>query len=101
MTIQAEISLYPLKESHVSPYLDDFLKVIRRTGLFIKTGSMSTVISGKREVVFQAVSDGFAQVANQCKVVLIVKYSNACPHSSENSCQIESSQIFGTDCVDQ
>lgn len=79
MKIQAEISLYPLKESQISAYIDEFQNVIQQAGVSIRVGSMSTIIYGEREAVFQAVSDAFAQVADQCKVVLIVKYSNACP----------------------
>ncbi|RQW83586.1 MAG: hypothetical protein EHM79_15825 [Geobacter sp.] len=86
MKIQAEISLYPLKENHFGPYIDDFLNAALRQGLTVSVGSMSSVIAGEREAVFQAVSDGFAQVSDQCKVVLVVKFSNACPASSGESC---------------
>jgi len=50
------------------------------------TGTMGTVISGEREIVFAAVADGFARVALQCDVVLHVTYSNACPSCQEVSC---------------
>jgi|LGOV01.1.fsa_nt_gb uncharacterized protein YqgV (UPF0045/DUF77 family) len=79
MKIQAEMSLYPLKESHVSPYIDGVLNIIQHPDLSISAGPMSTIISGEREDVFQAISDAFAKTADQCQVVLIVKYSNACP----------------------
>lgn len=79
MKIQAELSIYPLKEAYLAPYIDSLLNTIRRQGLTISTGTMSTIISGERDVVFQAIADGFACVADQCKLVLVVKYSNACP----------------------
>lgn len=79
MKIQAELSIYPLKEVHLAPYIDSLLHTIMRQGLTISTGIMSTIVAGERELVFQAIADGFAIVADQCKVVLIVKYSNACP----------------------
>ena len=83
MKIQAELSLYPLKEPQVSPFIDGFLNLIEQTDLSISTGPMSTIISGEREDVFQAVSDAFAKTADQCQVVLIVKFSNACPRKPE------------------
>lgn len=79
MKIQAELSLYPLKEPHISPYLEDFLNAIKKTGLEVKVGPMSTIISGESEHVFQALSDAFGRTAEKCKVVLSVKLSNACP----------------------
>lgn len=86
MKIQAELSLYPLRELHLGSYIDDFLDTVRRDGITINTGGMSTIIAGEREVVFAAVADGFARVADQCDVVLHVKYSNACPSCPGISC---------------
>jgi len=100
MIIQAELSLYPLRESHLGPYIDDFLKALRRDGITIRTGLMSTVISGERQAVFQAVSDGFASVSDQCDVVLHVKYSNACPINSGESCMAPCESIMGTSAPD-
>ncbi len=88
MKIQAELSLYPLKEAHLAPYIDSLLNTIRRQGLTVSVGLMSTVIAGEREIVFQAISGGFACVADQCKVVLVVKVSNACP-----ACLVEPGMI--------
>jgi len=86
MKIQAELSLYPLRELHLGSYIDDFLGTIRRDGITISTGVMSTVIAGEREIVFAAVADGFARVSHHCDVVLHVTYSNACPSCPEVSC---------------
>ncbi len=79
MKIQAELSLYPLKESHILPYLDSFLNALKNTGLVVKVGPMSTIVAGESELVFQALSDAFDKTAEKCKVVLSVKFSNACP----------------------
>lgn len=79
MKIQAELSLYPLKEPHISEYLEDFLNAIKNTGMAVKVGPMSTIISGESELVFQVLSDAFDKTAEKCKVVLSVKFSNACP----------------------
>ena len=79
MKIQAELSLYPLKELHISTHLNDFLDTIKSAGLVVNIGPMSTIISGESELVFQALSDAFGKTAEKCKVVLSVKFSNACP----------------------
>ena len=94
MIIQAELSLYPLRESHLGSHIDAFLKAFRCEGLTVSMGTMSTVISGEREIVFQAVADGFARVSDRCDVVLHVKYSNACPTGSGASCMTASETVI-------
>jgi len=79
MKIQAELSLYPLKEVHISSYINGFLDTIKSTGLSVHVGPMSTIIAGESENVFQALSDAFGKTADTCKVVLNVTISNACP----------------------
>ncbi len=86
MRIQAEISLYPLRELRLGTHIDSFIDTVRRDGIAISYGTMSTVISGERELVFAAVAEGFARVADHCDVVLHVSYSNACPSFSGGSC---------------
>jgi uncharacterized protein YqgV (UPF0045/DUF77 family) len=79
MRIQAELCLYPLRELHLGNHIDAFLETIRRDGISMSSGTMSTVISGERELVFAAVADAFARVSHNCDIVLHVTYSNACP----------------------
>jgi uncharacterized protein YqgV (UPF0045/DUF77 family) len=79
MNIQAEVSLYPLRELSLAPAIDAFLTVLRRPGITLRAGAMSTVVSGAQKIVFEAVAEGFAKVADEHQVVLTVKYSNACP----------------------
>ncbi len=86
MKIQAELCLYPLRELHLGNHIEDFIDTIRRDGITISTGTMSTVISGEREIVFAVVADGFARVSHNCDVVLHVTYSNACPSCPGVSC---------------
>jgi uncharacterized protein YqgV (UPF0045/DUF77 family) len=82
MNIQAEVSLYPLRELSLSPGIDAFLEALRRPGITLRAGAMSTVIRGERQAVFEAVAAAFARAADQHQVVLTVKYSNACPTDS-------------------
>ncbi|APG25559.1 MAG: YkoF family thiamine/hydroxymethylpyrimidine-binding protein [Syntrophotalea acetylenica] len=85
MNIQAEVSLYPLREPSLTPAIDAFMEGLRRPGICLRSGAMSTVISGERQAVFEAVADSFARVADEHQVVLTVKYSNACP---TDSCEV-------------
>ena len=64
MTVQAEVSLFPLRQGN---------------NLNVKAGSMSSVISGDSQTVFQALQKAFEHAAKKYEVVLTVKISNACP----------------------
>jgi len=86
MKIQAELCLYPLRELALGNHIEDFIDTIRRDGITISTGTMSTVVSGEREIVFAAVAEGFARVSDRCDVVLHVTYSNPCPSCPGISC---------------
>ena len=79
MKIQAEVSLYPLREQQIGRVLDEFLDHLRTYALDIEPGAMSTHIRGESNEVFSALSAAFASVLDKTQVVLIIKASNACP----------------------
>ena len=79
MTAQAEISLYPLGQTDLSPAIEGFLTVLKEEGLRPRPGAMSTTVVGDNATVFSAIAKAFEQVATDYRCVLIVKYSNACP----------------------
>ena len=79
MTVQAEISLYPLAESDLLPAIEDFLRVLEEQGLNPQRGAMSTIVVGDNATVFSAIAKAFEQAAADRRCVLIAKYSNACP----------------------
>jgi uncharacterized protein YqgV (UPF0045/DUF77 family) len=83
MTVQAEISLYPLAESDLLPVIEDFLGALTEQGLNPQTGAMSTIVAGDSATVFSTIAEAFEQVAADHRCVLIVKYSNACPPAKE------------------
>ncbi len=83
MTLQAEISLYPLGEPLLLPVIEDFVQRSREHGLNPQIGAMSTVVVGESEIVFSAISKAFASAAREHRCVLVVKYSNACPAPQE------------------
>ena len=79
MTIQVEVSLYPLKTVDPAPIIDTFCRVLKQDGHEIQIGSMSTRINGESGRVFTSLQKAFEHIATDHKVVMTVKYSNACP----------------------
>jgi len=81
MKVQAEVSLYPLRTQDVGDVVTRFVRLLRKQGINLKPGPMSTRISGESEKVFDALRKAFAHVAGEHQVVLTVKASNACPEN--------------------
>ena len=81
--IAAQVSLYPLGQTVLSPAIDEALRIFREHELEVYPGSMSTLISGESSVVFQALQHAFEQSAMQGEVVMVVTFSNACPVPSK------------------
>ena len=79
MNVQAEVSLYPLRTDRLGDAIDAFAGELRRTGLTVRTGSMSSALAGDAEEVFAALGRAFQHAAEAHEVVLVVKVSNACP----------------------
>lgn len=79
MRIQAELSLYPLKTDRLDETVGDFIRELAKPGISVSPGRMSTLVHGECETVLRIVGDCFARVCRHGKVVLVVKYSNACP----------------------
>jgi len=79
MKVQAEISLYPLRQNDLTEPIQQFVESLKSVDLNVKTGSMSSVISGEESIVFQSLQKAFEHVAQKYEVVLTAKISNACP----------------------
>jgi len=79
MKVQAEVSLYPLRQNDLTEPIQQFIESLKNENLNVKTGSMSSVISGEESIVFQSLQKAFEQAAQKYKVVLTAKISNACP----------------------
>jgi len=79
MKIQAELSLYPLKTGSLEKTVGCFIEKLSRTGISVAPGAMSTLVAGENEEVFRAVSRCFAEACATDEVVLVAKFSNACP----------------------
>ena len=79
MTIQAEVSVYPLRTTRMAPGIERFVEQLRRKNVTVHVGEMSTALSGEVGDVFAAVGDAFARAADAADIVLVLKASNACP----------------------
>ena len=78
MKVQAEVSLYPLRQDDLTKPIQQFVESLKNDDLNVKTGSMSSVISGEESIVFQSLQKAFEQAAQKYEVVLTAKISNAC-----------------------
>ena len=79
MMISAQVSLYPLRQAHLSPALEAVRDALTAAELQPQVGAMSTMVTGKALVVFAALHDAFVHAAATGQVVMTVTLSNACP----------------------
>ncbi|PMP77782.1 MAG: hypothetical protein C0183_16945 [Roseiflexus castenholzii] len=75
--LTAQVSLYPLRQEHLSPAIDAALALWRERGLDVRPGAMSTLIAGEEETVWEALRAAFAAACGE--TVMVVTVSNACP----------------------
>lgn len=79
MFASAQISLYPLRQSSLSPAIDSTLRILREHGLDVSPGPMSTLASGDDEALFDAIREAYRTSSGNGDVVMVVTFSNACP----------------------
>jgi uncharacterized protein YqgV (UPF0045/DUF77 family) len=78
MKVQAEVSLYPLRQIDLAEPIQQFVESLKNENLNVKTRSMSSVLLGDSKIIFQSLQKAFEQAAQKYEVVLTVKISNAC-----------------------
>jgi uncharacterized protein YqgV (UPF0045/DUF77 family) len=79
IAISAQVSLYPLRQAHLTPGISKVAEVLRAAGLDVRAGTMSTVIVGDAERVFDSLKASFQSAASLGDVVMVVSFSNCCP----------------------
>lgn len=82
MKIQAELSLYPLKTDLIENGVRNFIKELSKSGVSVVSGPMSTLVAGESEELFRVVGECFEKACRTGKMVLVVKFSNACPEKA-------------------
>lgn len=75
----AEVAIYPLRELEVGPFLLEFVERLRRPGLRVEPGPMSTLLVGEAPEVFAALEAAYAWAAGQRQVVLRVTVTGSAP----------------------
>jgi uncharacterized protein YqgV (UPF0045/DUF77 family) len=79
MAIGGQISVYPLRQEHLSPAIDAVREALESRGLQPEIGAMSTIVTGEAKDVFVALHEAFDRAATSGHVVMTVTVSNACP----------------------
>lgn len=78
MEVSAQVSLYPLGQSSLRPAIEAVLRTFNAEGLDYRPGSMSTLVAGEAEGVFNALRDAFLAAAAHGGAVMVFTVSNAC-----------------------
>ena len=78
MKIDAEVSLYRLRNEDLSRSIGCFLNQLQEAGLTVEPGPMSSHLKGECADLFGAVGNAFERSAEEGDVVLVMKVSNAC-----------------------
>jgi uncharacterized protein YqgV (UPF0045/DUF77 family) len=79
MNVQAEVSLYPLRTATLMASIECFLEHLRRSGVRVEIGPMSSRLRGECGDMFRALGEAFEAAARRSDVVVTVKVANACP----------------------
>jgi uncharacterized protein YqgV (UPF0045/DUF77 family) len=79
MVIGGQISVYPLRQEHLSPAIDTVREPLESRGLQPEIGPMSTIVTGEAKDIFVALHEAFDRAAATGHVVMTVTVSNACP----------------------
>jgi uncharacterized protein YqgV (UPF0045/DUF77 family) len=81
--ISAQVSLYPLRQVDLESAVDEVIGLLRRPGLDVQPGAMSTLVIGESREVFAALNDAFDHTCRRGDAVMTVTFSNACPVCGE------------------
>lgn len=76
--VSCQFSVYPLGTADLGAGVDAALAAVRRRGLDVQPGVMSSIVTGPSDELFAALGDAFeAAASGGC--VLVATVSNACP----------------------
>jgi uncharacterized protein YqgV (UPF0045/DUF77 family) len=83
MSIAAQVSLYPLRQTSIGPPIREAVRVFRQHGLETRIAEMSTLVWGEDRALFAALQEAFRQAAVCGDAVMVITLSNACPGPEE------------------
>ena len=79
MKVQAEVSIYPLRQSDLTRPIEQFVNGLKNSKLQVRVGPMSSLIAGGSQAVFESLRESFEQLGEEYEIVLTAKISNTCP----------------------
>jgi len=79
MLIEVQFSMYPIREAHISPFIQKAVNIIESFGLPVQVGPMSSITYGESATIFKAFDRIIEEFAGSTQFVLITTISNACP----------------------
>ena len=77
--LAAQLSIYPLRQSSLSPIIQEAYEILERHHLRVIPGAMSSVVMGRSPNLWAGLQEVYSHAAAQGDVVMIVTLSNACP----------------------
>ena len=83
--IAAHLSVYPLRQSEVTPGIGAALDALAENGVEHEPGIMGTMLWGDDERVFKALLEAFRGSAAVGGTTIVVTISNACPYPGKES----------------
>lgn len=82
--LAAQVSIYPLRQSSLSPIIQEAFEILERHKLHVIPGAMSSVVLGRSPDLWAGLQEVYSHAAAQGDVVMIVTLSNACPEPAPN-----------------
>jgi uncharacterized protein YqgV (UPF0045/DUF77 family) len=77
MKVHAQLSVYPLRQEHLTPAIATVDKVLAAHGLQHEVGPLSTYVTGDSAALFTALREAFDRDAAQGEVVMSVTVAKA------------------------
>lgn len=75
MKITLDISYYPLKEDFITP-IDAFIKDLRKKGITVEVGKMSTSMVGDYDLIMSQLKDSMGEFMAKYPSVFNLKITN-------------------------
>jgi uncharacterized protein YqgV (UPF0045/DUF77 family) len=76
MRVQAEISFYPFGVEELLPPIREFADSLRKDGLEVEVGPLSSYVTGESVALFSALGRAFEQAAKKNRCVLVAKIAH-------------------------
>jgi uncharacterized protein YqgV (UPF0045/DUF77 family) len=77
MKINAQVSVYPLRQPHLGPAIDVVRKSLEKHQLAADVGPVSTFVTGESDDLFSALREAFDRDADRGDVVMTVTIAKA------------------------